>query len=112
MGEIAPNPAVNRTRVVYGFYFANAHTARRLPYTLNLSCALHHHSHSVGLDHRDGCLWGDEFAFGDNIDNVVGETRFAAWSQNGNCGALHPRRQRKRSGELPRRTGERWARRI
>jgi hypothetical protein len=38
MGEIAPNPAVSPDALVYALYQANAHTARRLPYTLGL-CA-------------------------------------------------------------------------
>jgi hypothetical protein len=43
-----------------------------------LSSALYYDSHSVGLDDGDGCLGADEFTFGDNVDHVIGETRFAA----------------------------------
>ena len=77
-----------------------------------LRCALHHDSHSVGLDDGDWCLRRDEFAFGDNIDNVIGETRFAARSQDGDRGALRSGRERERSRELSRRASQRWARRI
>jgi hypothetical protein len=76
------------------------------------SCAFYDHAHSVGLDNGDWCLRDDEFAFGDNIDNVIGETRFAARAQNGDCGALHSGRERERSRELSRHAGKRWAGRI
>lgn len=47
---------------------------------LDLSSAFYYDAHSVCLDDGDGRLRGDEFAFGDNIYNVVSETRFAAGS--------------------------------
>ncbi len=52
-----------------------AGTRRILP-----SSILDHNSHSVGLDDGNGRLWRDEFSFGDNIDDVIGEARFAARS--------------------------------
>ena len=42
--------------------------------------ALHHYSHAVGLDNRNWCLRGDEFPFGDYIDDVIGKQRFTAGS--------------------------------
>src|SRR5947208_11447494 len=77
-----------------------------------LFCAFHHDAHAVGLDDSDWRLWRDEFAFGDNIDYVIGETRFAARPQNGDRNALHPGGKSERSRELPRRTGERRAGRV
>ena len=49
-------------------------------FALDVSSILDHYSHSVGLDDGNGRLWRDEFSFGDNIDDVIGEARFAARS--------------------------------
>src|SRR4029434_7378370 len=70
------------------------HSLSTIPSRLDLSGAFHDDSHPVSLNHRDRRLRSNEFAFGDNIDEVIGETRLAAWSQDGDCGALHSRRQR------------------
>ena len=68
--------------------------------SLGLRPAFYHHSHSVSLNYDDWCLRGDEFAFGDNIDNVIGEARFAARSQNRDCGTLHSGCDREGSSKL------------
>src|SRR5438105_4420282 len=78
----------------------------------NSRTALHHHAHSVSLDHRDRCLRSNEFAFGDNIDNMIGEACFSAWPQNRERGALHSGHQSERSRKFARHAGQRWARRI
>jgi hypothetical protein len=52
---------------------------------------LHYNSHTVALDNGDWCLRGDEFAFGDDIDNVIGKPRFAARALDRDRGALHSR---------------------
>ena len=49
-------------------------------FSSGLTHAFHYDAHPVSLDDGDRCLWRDEFAFGNNVDNVIGETRFAAWS--------------------------------
>ena len=46
----------------------------------DVSRAFYHYSHSVGLNHGDRCLPGDEFAFGDYIDDVIGKPRFTTGS--------------------------------
>ena len=69
--------------------------------SLGLRCgAFYHHPHSVCLDYGDWCLRGNEFAFGDNIDDVIGEAGFAARSQNRDGGALRSGREREGSSEL------------
>jgi len=78
----------------------------------NSRTALYHHAHSVGLDHRDRCLWRNEFAFGDNIDNMIGEAGFSAWSQNRERRALHSGHQREWSRKFAWHAGQRWAWRI
>src|SRR5262249_2020489 len=70
--------------------------------SLNLSDALNHDAHSVGLNHGHCSLRRNAFAFGENIDNMIGKTRLAARSQNRDCGALHSRCERERSRELSR----------
>ena len=42
--------------------------------------ALYYDAHSVCLKNRDRGLRGNEFAFGDNVHHVIGETRFTAGS--------------------------------
>ena len=56
-----------------------------------------------------GVFPGDEFAFGNHIDNVISEVRFAAGSQHGYGSAVHSRRERQCGCEVSRRAGERWA---
>ena len=74
--------------------------------------ALYYDAHSVCLKNRDRGLRGDEFAFRDNIHNVIGETRFTAGSSHRNRGALHSGCERERCRELSRHAGERWPGRI
>ena len=50
--------------------------------SLDVSYAFYHHSHPITLNNSHGCFPGDKFAFGDDIDDVIGETRLAARSQN------------------------------
>src|SRR6266516_3323367 len=49
---------------------------------LNLSSAFYYDSHSIGLNDSDWRLRGDEFTLGDDVDNMISERRFAAWSQD------------------------------
>ena len=42
------------------------------------SVRLHHDAHSVFLGDGDWRFGGDEFAFGDDVDDVIGEAGFAA----------------------------------
>ena len=82
------------------------------PQSSDMLAAVGDDAHAVGLDDRDLCLRGDEFAFGHNIYNVISETRFAAGSQDGDRGALHSGRQCERSRKLSRCASERWTGRI
>ena len=80
-----------------------------ISYSLDLSCAFYHNAHPISLDDSHGGFPGDEFAFGDDIDDVIGETCFAAGSQYGDGCAMHSGRKRQCGCEVSRRAGQRWS---
>jgi hypothetical protein len=51
----------------------------------------------------------DEFAFGDNVENVISETRFASRRYNAVTACPSYRRECERGREMTRRAGERWS---
>lgn len=87
-------------------------TTTKSPRSLILRSTFHDNAHSIGLDDGDWGSRGDEFAFGDDIDNVISKTRLAARSQDGHSSAMRSRRQRECSRELSRYSGQRRARWI
>src|SRR4029453_16468424 len=74
---------------------------------LDLPCAFHNDAHPITLDDSHWCFPRNEFAFGNYIDNVIGETRFAAGPQHGDGCALDSGRERQCSCEVSRRAGQR-----
>src|ERR1700757_4806271 len=95
--------SVHYLKAIASNSFASSPAARgswRLVLSSDLGSALYYDAHPVGLDDGDRCLRGDEFAFGDDINHVIGETRFAARSQHSDCGALHSGGERERGREL------------
>src|SRR6266516_4679099 len=95
---LAEGDRIEFVRVVAGGYFCSA-----------LRRSFHRESHSVGLYDGHGCLGGDEFAFGDNIDDSIRETRLSAGSQNCHRSAVGSGCQRECGHELSWYANQRWA---
>jgi hypothetical protein len=72
---------------------------------LDYICAFHDDAHPIALDDSHRCFSGNEFAFGDDIDNMLGEARFATRSQYGDGRALRSRRECQSGCKMSRRTG-------
>ena len=43
---------------------------------------LDHYAHAIGFHYRYRCFWWNELALRDDIDEVIGEARFAAGPQH------------------------------